>query len=149
MPIMFIIASEPPPGAVGMMTRMGLLGNGGSAACATAEKASSAVINATARCSMCPSPCRGRACGNAGSRAQLEFSVDLDRNAARERGHSNSGAGVAAALRSPQLKEKVGRAVDHLRLLAKIRRAGAHAEQAQRSEEHTSELQSRQYLVCR
>src|SRR3712207_7195746 len=40
-----------------------------------------------------------------------------------------------------------------LQALAQLGRAGAaperHAEHVQRSEEHTSELQSRQYLVCR
>src|SRR3712207_7428853 len=44
------------------------------------------------------------------------------------------------------------RGADARELLARVRRATARAVRAQlvrRSEEHTSELQSRQYLVCR
>src|SRR3712207_7215914 len=41
------------------------------------------------------------------------------------------------------------RCVDHDRLLSSLGGTNAFHEVANRSEEHTSELQSRQYLVCR
>src|SRR5947209_17324459 len=47
------------------------------------------------------------------------------------------------------VKARVEKQVDYLGQLAKTLRAVPGRKQVIRSEEHTSELQSRQYLVCR
>src|SRR5687768_17105482 len=62
---------------------------------------------------------------------QLELPVDFHRDAARQRDVPHRAARVLAVLRPPQLEEEIGRAVDHLRLLRELRRAVAHAEEAQ------------------
>src|SRR3712207_8132940 len=50
----------------------------------------------------------------------------------------------------PRSRASTGRAAPGTRCTCTTRRApGARARRARRSEEHTSELQSRQYLVCR
>src|SRR5947209_10582087 len=61
-------------------------------------------------------------------------------------------SGVAAAARLGPRLHLVERSLRPLRLCRRRGRAAARqaaADRARRSEEHTSELQSRQYLVCR
>src|SRR3712207_8966911 len=50
------------------------------------------------------------------------------------------------ALRDPRVRQALGLAIERERLLRDVLK---HPGQPARSEEHTSELQSRQYLVCR
>src|SRR5215831_12241614 len=47
--------------------------------------------------------------------SQLEFAVDLDRDAVRELGEPDRGTGMFPVLRPEQLVEEIRRAVDHLR----------------------------------
>src|SRR3712207_7620066 len=55
----------------------------------------------------------------------------------------------AAALGQRLLQHEVGQRVLDVALDRPAERTGAHRGVPARSEEHTSELQSRQYLVCR
>src|SRR3712207_7126999 len=69
----------------------------------------------------------------------------LFRSAARAR----RAAGPAAPRRAPPGLRPDGAAADADRGPLPLRRRGAPVRVGGRSEEHTSELQSRQYLVCR
>src|SRR5262249_50709767 len=77
-------------------------------------------------------------------RAQLELAVDLDGNAVRQLGQTNSGARVLAALRAEELVEEVGGAVDHLGHAVE---AGRHVDHAHQSHDALDAVELAQLLL--
>src|SRR3712207_8324559 len=79
-------------------------------------------------------------------RSTLFPCTTLFRSSRLHRRHVRAGVGLAQAVRGLVLARRDLRQVLTLELVAPPVHDGDHPE---RSEEHTSELQSRQYLVCR